>query len=99
VASLKMQLQDRTTHLVRVETATTSATIADVVSPTWDNTFHFITAESKVELWNAIREYCTNTAHAAGFTPIIRLFVDNEEVKRIIGERPPKGNTADHFEL
>jgi hypothetical protein len=99
MASLKMQLNDRTTHLVYVEPGY-NATVVDVCSPTWQDTFRtFFDYEDKEILWDAIRTHCTRTAHAAGFTPVIRVFVENNEVKRVVGERPPKGNTADRFEL
>jgi hypothetical protein len=99
MASLKMMLQDKTTHMVYVEPGY-NATVVDMCSPTWQNTFcTFFGYEDKIELWDAIRTHCTTAAHAAGFTPVIRVFVENNEVKRVVGERPPKGNTADHFEL
>jgi hypothetical protein len=100
MASLKMQIRDHTTHLVKVNTNKCCAIIVNVITPTWAETFIELNGyEDKNVLWKQIVAYCTASAHANGFTPIIRLFVDKDECKRIVGDKPLHDNITDSYSL
>lgn len=92
--NLKAKLTNKITATVRIISGT-QAIYSDECSPTHINTLSIITASTKQDLWNAIKDRARTDAANAKFRCIIAL-IDTEDKLTYLKDEVPTTNLNDY---